>query len=196
MSNVAVSSPDLLHTIVETVDGTQLQKLIEDIILGTFGMFKKESFNQILSETRKTWIWSFSIISLFRNLNLDASLEWETIEQYFFWQLILAHDIKLDWIQSLIPKLEYPGRVSPVQKQWMCRDIKKFVFLGHAEAISNITIMMKRTDATPTSPLLRAILMRDPHVKNDLFAVSALKVMLFLIRNCPSWFRNFRFYMM
>ena len=39
----------------------------------------------------------------------DASIQWETVEQYFFWQFVSAEDISPDWITQLIPKLEYPS---------------------------------------------------------------------------------------
>ena len=40
---------------------------------------------------------------------VDASLEWETIEQYFLWQLITAHDIPAEQITPILPKLEFIG---------------------------------------------------------------------------------------
>ena len=40
----------------------------------------------------------------------DASLEWETIEQYFLWQLIAAHNIPVDYIMPILPKLEFIGK--------------------------------------------------------------------------------------
>ncbi len=44
------------------------------------------------------------------NLLSDASLEWETIEQYFLWQLISAHNIPPEHIMPILPKLEYPRK--------------------------------------------------------------------------------------
>ena len=40
----------------------------------------------------------------------DASLEWETIEQYFLWQLVMAHNIPVEHILPILPKLEYSGK--------------------------------------------------------------------------------------
>ena len=37
----------------------------------------------------------------------DASLEWETIEQYFLWQLISVHNIPVEHIMPILPKLEF-----------------------------------------------------------------------------------------
>lgn len=39
----------------------------------------------------------------------DASLEWETFEQYCLWQLIAAHNIPVDYILPILPKLEFTG---------------------------------------------------------------------------------------
>lgn len=37
----------------------------------------------------------------------NSSLNWETIEQYFFWQLVSAHDVDIKVILSNITKLDY-----------------------------------------------------------------------------------------
>ena len=49
------------------------------------------------------------IICIFLHIS-DASLEWETIEQYFLWQFITAHDIPAEQIIPILPKLEYIGK--------------------------------------------------------------------------------------
>jgi len=36
-----------------------------------------------------------------------SSLDWETMEQYFFWQLVSAHDVDIKVILSNITKLDY-----------------------------------------------------------------------------------------
>ena len=40
----------------------------------------------------------------------DASLEWETIEQYFLWQFIAAHNIPVEHLMPILPKLEFTGK--------------------------------------------------------------------------------------
>jgi len=40
---------------------------------------------------------------------VDASLEWETIEQYFLWQLITVHSIPVEDVMPVLPKLEFSG---------------------------------------------------------------------------------------
>lgn len=52
-----------------------------------------------------------------------SSLNWETLEQFFFWQLVLAHDIDIKVILSNITKLDYNN---------------------HSEALTNILLMLKK----------------------------------------------------
>lgn len=40
---------------------------------------------------------------------LNASLEWETFEQFCLWQLIAAHNIPVDYVLPILPKLEFQG---------------------------------------------------------------------------------------
>jgi integrator complex subunit 3 len=54
---------------------------------------------------------------------LQESLEWETFEQCCLWHLIEAHNIPIDDIIPILPKLE---------------------FSCHAEALSSIMLFMKQ----------------------------------------------------
>nr|KAG5691545.1 hypothetical protein BaRGS_012345 [Batillaria attramentaria] len=58
------------------------------------------------------------------DIPLDESLEWESIEQYFLWQLITAHNIPTEHILPVLPKLEYSELLRPV----LCRECKKTDF--------------------------------------------------------------------
>lgn len=127
--NIAIGNVELLHMIVSAIDGTQLQELICQILQGHLVMFRKDSFLSIL----------------------NGSLEWETLEQYFLWQLISAHNIPVDYIMPVLPKLDYTA---------------------HAEALSSILVLLKQEG--PSSDLIRPILCRD-YKKTDFFAVSILK---------------------
>ncbi|WAR00983.1 INT3-like protein [Mya arenaria] len=120
--NVCVGNAELLQLVVSSIDGSQLQELICQILQGNLVMFRKESFLKVL----------------------NASLDWETLEQYFLWQLITAHNIPLDYVMPMLPKLDYH-----------C----------HAEALTSIMV--------PSSDLLRPILCRECK-KNDFFTVSIL----------------------
>lgn len=127
--NVCIGNAELLHLIVSSIDGTQLQELICQILQGNLVMFNvKESFLSVL----------------------NASLEWETLEQYFLWQLITAHNIPVEHIMPILPKLD---------------------FSRHAEALTSIMVLLKQD--CPTTELLRPILCRECK-KNDFFTVSIL----------------------
>lgn len=41
---------------------------------------------------------------------LDASLEWESFEQFCLWQLISAQNIPIEFILPILPKLEFSGK--------------------------------------------------------------------------------------
>lgn len=99
--NVALGNVQLLHLVVSTVDSCQLQDLVCQIMQGHLKMLKKESFTTLLT----------------------ASLNWETFEQYCFWQLIFAHDFPIDYVLPVLPKLQ---------------------FRNHAEALTSILLMLKQ----------------------------------------------------
>ena len=56
---------DLLYLVVSCVDGRQVQQLVCHVVAKDFHMFKKDSVQ----------------------MALQASLNWETFEQYAFWQV-------------------------------------------------------------------------------------------------------------
>lgn len=127
--SLALGNSELLHMIVSAIDSAQLQELICQILQGHLIMFRKDSFLSVL----------------------NASLDWETLEQYFLWQLISAHNIPVEHIMPILPKLD---------------------FTQHAEALSSILVLLKQE--CPSSDLLRVIMCRDCK-KTDYFVVSILK---------------------
>ncbi|XP_054160466.1 integrator complex subunit 3-like [Oppia nitens] len=127
-ANIAIGNSDLLNLIVSCIDSTQLQDLISHIMNGTLKMFRKDSLLSIL----------------------NASLEWESIEQYYLWQLLTAHDIPIEQIIPILPKLEYNS---------------------HSEAMTNIMLYLQRE--SPTSNLIKHIFSREAK-NNDYFVVSVL----------------------
>lgn len=100
-TNEAVGHAELLNLIVSTIDASQLQELICHILQGRLVMFRRDSFLAVLS----------------------ASLEWETFEQYCLWQLVGAHNIPVDYILPILPRLE---------------------FSNHAEALTSILLLLKQ----------------------------------------------------
>ncbi|CAG5083395.1 Similar to Ints3: Integrator complex subunit 3 (Mus musculus) [Cotesia congregata] len=83
--NIALGNATLLHLVVSTVDSCQLQDLVCQILQGQLKMLEKDSFNGLLMK----------------------SLEWETFEQYCFWQLITAHDFPIKYVLPVVPKLQF-----------------------------------------------------------------------------------------
>uniref|UniRef100_T1JE28 SOSS complex subunit A homolog n=1 Tax=Strigamia maritima TaxID=126957 RepID=T1JE28_STRMM len=127
--NIAIGSPELLNLIVACIDSRQLQELICVILQKNLVMFRKDSFLSIL----------------------NASLEWETFEQYCLWQLIAAHNIPVDYVLPILPKLE---------------------FIAHAEALTSILLLLKQEK--PTTELVKHIMCREVK-QQDFFVVSVLK---------------------
>lgn len=99
--NIAIGNAKILHLVVSTVDSSQLQELICQIMQGQLRMLEKESLMSLLT----------------------ASLNWETFEQYCFWQLICAHDFPIKYVLPILPKLQ---------------------FRDHAEALTSILFMLKQ----------------------------------------------------
>lgn len=118
----------LLHAIVASLDSTQLQRLVCLTLQGTLMMFKSDEFTTMLS----------------------TSLGWETFEQYCLWQLLLAHDISIEDVLTLIPQLGYKD---------------------NAEALTSILLMLKQEK--PSAEVIRTIFCR-PVDMEDTFVVSTL----------------------
>ncbi|KAI5651402.1 integrator complex subunit 3 domain-containing protein [Phthorimaea operculella] len=118
----------LLHAIVSTLDANQLQRLVCFTLQGTLMMFKSDDFTTML----------------------QASLTWETFEQYCLWQLLTAHDISVEDVLQIIPKLSHKE---------------------HAEAMTAVLLMLKQE--RPTTELLRQLCCRQVD-DDDSFVVSTL----------------------
>ena len=81
---------------------------------------------------------------------ISASLTWETFEQFALWQLLSGHDLPVDCLLPLLPKLSYDS---------------------HAEALTHIMILLKREK--PTAELVKHLMSREPRPK-DRFVTSVL----------------------
>ncbi|XP_063981917.1 integrator complex subunit 3 isoform X1 [Diachasmimorpha longicaudata] len=126
---IALGNAQLLHLVVSTVDSCQLQELVCQIMQGQLKMLEKDSFMNLLT----------------------ASLNWETFEQYCFWQLTFAHDFPIKYVLPVLPKLQ---------------------FRDHAEALTAILFMLKQE--RPTLELLRQLFTRQ-NTDGDMFVVAALR---------------------
>lgn len=118
----------LLHAIVSTLDAGQLQRLVCLTLQGTLMMFKSDDITLMLS----------------------TSLGWETFEQYCLWQLLTAHDISVEDVLPIIPKLMYKE---------------------HAEALTSVLLMLKQEK--PTADVVRQLFCRAVD-DEDTFVVSTL----------------------
>ncbi|KAJ0175157.1 hypothetical protein K1T71_009298 [Dendrolimus kikuchii] len=118
----------LLHAIVSTVDADQLQRLVCLTLQGNLMMFKSDDITTMLS----------------------TSLGWETFEQYCLWQLLTAHDISVEDVLPIIPKLSYKD---------------------HSEALTSVLLMLKQE--RPTAEVVRQLFCRTVE-QEDTFVVSTL----------------------
>ncbi|XP_047532470.1 integrator complex subunit 3 homolog isoform X2 [Vanessa atalanta] len=118
----------LLHIIVSTLDAGQLQRLVCLTLQGNLMMFKSDDITTMLS----------------------TSLSWETFEQYCLWQLLTAHEISVEDVLPIIPKLSYKD---------------------HAEALTSVLLMLKQE--RPTGDVLRQMFCR-PVDEEDTFVVSTV----------------------
>ncbi|XP_017769065.1 PREDICTED: integrator complex subunit 3 homolog [Nicrophorus vespilloides] len=117
-----VNNAQILRVILSTIDATQLQDLVGKIMQGRLMMFKTDSLQSLLK----------------------TSLNWESIEQFFLWQLVQAHDISVESIIPLISHLDYAQ---------------------HAEALTAITLMLKQEK--PTADFVKYLFSRDVRDKGD-----------------------------
>ncbi|VVC28913.1 Hypothetical protein CINCED_3A006302 [Cinara cedri] len=126
---IVVGNEDFLHLVVSAIDGSQIQEIICSIVQGKLNMFRSDAVPSLAT----------------------SSLNWETIEQYFFWQLVSAHDVDIKVILSNITKLDYNS---------------------HSETLTNILLMLKKEK--PTLELLKPILCREIKPLNDQFVISVI----------------------
>lgn len=69
-------------------------------------MFDTNSVVEILSKFHIP-----SSLPHFSNPSSEDSLDWGTIEQYFLWELLLAHNITSKFFYGLIPYLDYKSKM-------------------------------------------------------------------------------------
>lgn len=83
---------------------------------------------------------------------LKSTLSWESIEQFFFWQLIDAHDFNIDTVLPLITDLDY--------------DL-------HPEALTAVMLMLKQEK--PNADYIKCLFSRDICDNGDLFIFTVIK---------------------
>ena len=123
----SIGNVDLLYLIVSCIDGGQIQTLVCHILSRDIVMFKKDSFKDVV----------------------QSSLQWETFEQYAMWYLASAHDLPVEPVIPLLPRIHsrYP------------------------EAQSNVLLMLKKE--SPSYEIVKNILAREV-VQRDPFVTSVM----------------------
>lgn len=125
-----VNNAQLLRVIVSTIDSVQLQDLVSRIMQGRLTMLKSDNIQAVLK----------------------ISLTWESIEQFFLWQLVQAHDINADSITPLVSHLD-----------------SKL----HSEAMTAVSLMLKHEK--PTSDLIKYLFCRDIRENSDNLVFTVIK---------------------
>ncbi|XP_075979679.1 integrator complex subunit 3 [Anticarsia gemmatalis] len=118
----------MLHAIVMALDAGQLQRLVSLTLQGILMMFKSDDITTMIS----------------------TSLGWETFEQYCLWQLLTAHDISVEDVLPIIPKLSHKD---------------------HSEALTSVLLMLKQEK--PVAEVVRQLFCR-PVDNEDKTVVAAL----------------------
>merc|ERR1719233_1950317 len=107
----------LFYLIVSCVDGSQIQHLVYKIVSQQLILLHGDTCLAVM----------------------EASLEWETFEQYAFWNIYNAHELPIASIQNFLPKLS-----------------SKL----HAEALTNVLFILKKKKAN--MEILNKCIKREP----------------------------------
>ena len=100
------NNSQLIHLYVSSIDSSQLYQLIVQCSQGSLVLFEKnQTLVELLRKSHHQFYQEFLNNALF-NFILVSSLNWETIEQIFFWQLVTAHILPLQLLLSILPKLK------------------------------------------------------------------------------------------
>ena len=83
MAEVVLGKVDIFHLLVSCLDGSQLLLLVEEVV--------GQQLTLLTADTCATI--------------LQASLEWETVEQMLLWQIYHAHDLPVSCLVELMPHL-------------------------------------------------------------------------------------------
>lgn len=148
LRRICLGNSTILHLVVSSINAVQLQEIVSRILLGHLTLFpsaKKKSSSDCNGKSGKPE--EGLLVKL-----IKASLDWESIEQIFLWQMLVAHAaISLEALLPLLPSLK---------------------FSLHYEALTSFILCLKRE--VPTSELLRTILNRE-YLENDSFVISILR---------------------
>lgn len=123
-----INNSQILRIIMSCVNSIQMQELICYVIQGKLQMVKIENLNSVLK----------------------ASLEWDTFEQFFLWQILLSHEVTLDVLLPILPQLD---------------------FVKHSEALIPLLLLIKQEK--PNAELIKHLFSREVS-SDDEFVISIL----------------------
>lgn len=127
---IMLNNGDLLSILIGAIDANNLRDIIFSVTQGKLVIFRSDGILQIIRD----------------------SLEFETFEQFCFWQLLQAHDIPLESFQDILPELDASR---------------------HAEALTYILLLLR--NEKPSTDLVKCLLSRDSRNKADAFVISVLR---------------------
>lgn len=125
-----VGNAQIMHLVLSTIDPSQLHDLISRIMRGTLTMLRTDNVQPLLKQ----------------------SLTWESIEQFFLWQLVQAHDVPTDAVVPLLAHLDGTR---------------------HAEAATAVALMLRREG--PTADAVKHLFSRDVREEVDGLVVTVVK---------------------
>ncbi|XP_055593273.1 integrator complex subunit 3 homolog [Uranotaenia lowii] len=128
--NIMLNNTEILALVIGAIDATNLRDIIFNVAQGKLNMFSSDDIIDVVRE----------------------SLEYETFEQFCFWQLLQAHDVPFESFQDIIPELDSSQ---------------------HAEALTYILLLLK--NEKPSTDLVKCLLSRDSKNKADAFVISVLR---------------------
>ena len=115
--NSTLGNVPLFYLIVSCVDGSQIQHLVFKIVSQQLILLHGDSCLAVM----------------------EASLDWETFEQYAFWNIYNAHELPIASIQNFLPKLSSKH---------------------HAEALTHVLFILKKKKAN--TEILSKCIKREP----------------------------------
>uniref|UniRef100_A0A1Q3G233 SOSS complex subunit A homolog n=1 Tax=Culex tarsalis TaxID=7177 RepID=A0A1Q3G233_CULTA len=128
--HVMMNNCEILSILIGAVDANNLRDIIFSVTQGKLVIFRSDDIMQVIRD----------------------SLEFETFEQFCFWQLLQAHDIPLESFQDILPELDTSR---------------------HAEALTYILLLLR--NEKPSTDLVKCLLSRDSRNKADAFVISVLR---------------------
>ncbi|XP_058454591.1 integrator complex subunit 3 homolog isoform X2 [Malaya genurostris] len=145
--DVMINNTDIISLFVGAIDAKNLRDVIFSVTQGKLVMFSNENIIDVIRE----------------------SLEYETYEQFCFWQLIQAHDVPLGSFQIHCNDLLHL-HLSITKLEDIISELDASL---HAEALTYILLLLK--NEKPSTDLVKCLLSRECKNKADSFVICVLR---------------------